>query len=175
MNTSPSGDSLPDVESLLDGMAKKLDQTLLERNITNYVIIGIRTGGVLIAEALSKKVGYTGQIGELDISFYRDDFTRIGLNPSVRPTSLPFSCDNAHIVLVDDILMSGRTVRAAMNELFDFGRPASITLAVLLDIGQRELPIFAEIVGDTINLANNQRIKVEGPDQLKLVIKEDLT
>lgn len=154
---------------LIQSMAENLQIQLSQENITHYRFVGIRTGGVWVAQLLAETLGHSDSIGELDISFYRDDFTRIGLNPSVRPTNLPFACDNTHIVLVDDILMSGRTVRAAMNEIFDYGRPASIRLAVLADIGGRELPISASVVGEYISLAHNERLKLSGPEDLTLV------
>lgn len=154
--------------SLIEKMADELKQALKRSNISNYCIVGIRTGGVWIAQELRRLLGDEAPIGELNISFYRDDFTRIGLHPTVTATNLPFATEDAHIILVDDILMTGRTIRAALNELFDFGRPASVTLAVLADIGQRELPISANIIGQSFSLAPNERLKLEGPEILLL-------
>jgi len=94
------------------------------------------------------------------------------MNPQVRPSKLPVSLDDKPIILVDDILHTGRTVRAAMNELFDYGRPASITLAVLGERSGRELPIQADIVGQHIQLTENQHVKLTGPERLQLVISE---
>lgn len=111
-------------------------------------------------------------LGELDISFYRDDFTRIGMNPQVRPSQLPFGIDGRDIVLIDDVLHTGRTVRAAMNELFDYGRPDSILLAVLVDRGGRELPIEANVIGSQITLNPDEHIKLCGPDPLKLEVRK---
>ena len=159
------------VEALLSSMTQQLSLYLSEKSITNVEFVGIRTGGVWIAKAIQKRLERTQAIGELDISFYRDDFTKIGLNPKVEPSCLPFETKDAHIVLFDDVLMSGRTVRAAMNELFDYGRPASITLAVLVDVGRPELPIAPHIVGAKLSLAENQRIKLIGPDNLHLRIQ----
>jgi pyrimidine operon attenuation protein / uracil phosphoribosyltransferase len=153
---------------LIEKMADELKQALKKSNISNYCIVGIQTGGVWIARELRRLLGDEAPIGELNISFYRDDFTRIGLHPTVTATNLPFATEDAHIILVDDILMTGRTIRAALNELFDFGRPASVTLAVLADIGQRELPISANIVGQSFSLAPNERLKLEGPETLIL-------
>lgn len=150
-------------------MAEQLKVYLSDKNISKYSIIGIRTGGVWVAEQLRERLDSDEQLGELNISFYRDDFTRKGLHPTVTPTHLPFSTENTHIILVDDILMTGRTIRAALNELFDFGRPASVTLAVLADVGKRELPISANIVGKSIDLLPNERLKLEGPMPMKLV------
>lgn len=164
-------DPLVDVGSLLQSMAQKVTSLMQERRIGHFEIVGIRSGGVWLAKALSAELGHRGPVGELDISFYRDDFTRIGLHPRVRPSALPFATDDQHLLLVDDVLMSGRTIRAAMNELFDFGRPASITLAVLADIGQRELPVQPDILGCTLHLKEGQRVKLTGPEPLNLIIR----
>lgn len=163
--TSAPYEALP----LIQKMAEQLKTYLNDKNISNYCIVGIRTGGVWVAEQLKLLMQSDSQLGELNINFYRDDFTRIGLHPTVTPTHLPFSTEDTHIILVDDILMTGRTIRAALNELFDFGRPASVTLAVLADVGKRELPISANIVGQSIELSPNERLKLEGPSPLKLV------
>jgi pyrimidine operon attenuation protein/uracil phosphoribosyltransferase len=110
-------------------------------------LVGIHTGGVWIAERLHALLKSPQPVGTLDISFYRDDFSRIGLHPQVKPSNLPFDVEGRDILLIDDVLHSGRTVRAAMNELFDYGRPASIRLAVLVDRGGHELPIRPDFVG----------------------------
>jgi pyrimidine operon attenuation protein/uracil phosphoribosyltransferase len=113
-------------------------------------IIGILRGGARVADALQKRletVGCATERGDLDISFYRDDLDTIGPHPEVRPSRMPFDINGRHIWLVDDVLYTGRTIRAALGELFDYGRAASIRLAVLLDRGGRELPICAEIAG----------------------------
>ena len=94
--------------------------------------IGIRTGGVWVAQALLAALGRDDALGILDVSFYRDDFTQNGLHPQVQPSELPFEIEGQHLVLIDDVLMSGRTIRAALNELFDYGRPASVTLVLSL-------------------------------------------
>lgn len=159
------------VEALLASMSKQLSMYLSDKNIDEYEFVGIRTGGVWVAQAIQEKLKVDQAIGELDISFYRDDFTTIGLNPKVEPSVLPFETKDKHIVLFDDVLMSGRTVRAAMNELFDYGRPASITLAVLVDVGRPELPIAPQVVGAKLSLAEGQRIKLLGPDDLHLQIQ----
>ncbi len=105
----------------------------------------------------------SSKLGSLDISFYRDDFTRIGMNPQVKPSDLPFSVDARHIILVDDVLYTGRTVRAAMNEIFDYGRPASIMLATLVDRGGRELPIQANVVGQHLELQRRPGSETDRP------------
>ncbi len=133
-------------------------------------MIGIHTGGVWVAQQLHQQLGINEPLGTLDISFYRDDFTRIGINPQVKPSSLPLSIDNRHIILVDDVLYTGRTIRAAMNELFDYGRPASLTLVVLVERDGRELPIQPDAVGQHISLQPGEQIKLQGPNPLTLNI-----
>jgi len=124
------------------------------------VLIGIQTGGAWVAESLHQLLAIKSALGTLNISFYRDDFTRIGLNPKVKASDLPVDVEDRHIILVDDVLQTGRTIRAAMNEIFDYGRPASITLVVLIDRGPKELPISADIVGETLNLPQGEHIKL---------------
>jgi pyrimidine operon attenuation protein/uracil phosphoribosyltransferase len=158
------------VESLIDVMAGKLWTLLNQRAITSPIIVGIRTGGVWLAESLHGELGLEEPIGTLDISFYRDDFTRIGMNPEVHPSNLPIPVDDRHIILIDDVLHTGRTIRAALNEIFDYGRPASVILATLVDRNGRELPIQPDIVGIKPNLSLEQHITLTGPKPLGLVI-----
>jgi pyrimidine operon attenuation protein/uracil phosphoribosyltransferase len=136
------------------------------------LMIGIHTGGVWVAQALHHLMQIQKPLGTLDISFYRDDFTRIGINPQVRPSQLPFSIDGRHIILVDDVLHTGRTVRAAMNELFDYGRPDSILLAVLVERSGRELPIEANVVGKRVTLQSDEQVKLTGPEPMRLEVKK---
>lgn len=131
-------------------------------------IVGIRTGGVWLAKEIAATMSVAEPLGELNIAFYRDDFSRIGIHPTVEPSVLNFDVNDKHLLLVDDILFTGRTVRAAMNEIFDYGRPASIGLAVLIDRGGRELPIQADVVGMKLSLAPNEHVKLNGPEPLKL-------
>ena len=134
-------------------------------------MIGIRTGGEWVAQKLHQKLELPDPLGVIDISFYRDDFSKIGLNPTIKPSDIPWSVDDQHIILVDDVLFTGRTIRAALNEIFDYGRPASVTLVTLLDRkGCRELPFQADIVGMTIEC--HKTIKVTGPDPLKVTLLE---
>lgn len=160
-----------DAERLIDAMAGQLHDLLAERGIADPMLVGIHTGGVWIAERLRQRLGIATPIGQLDISFYRDDFGRIGVNPHVRPSELPFDVEGRHLVLVDDVLNTGRTVRAALNELFDYGRPASVLLAVLVDRGGRQLPIEADVVGTRLNLPASQDVQLNGPDPLQLTLQ----
>lgn len=163
--------TLPDIEVTCQQLAHDLVSYLQQHNINDPLLVGIRTGGVWVAERLQSHLqGSDHAIGVLDISFYRDDFTQHGLHPQVKGSELPESIEDRHIILVDDVIMSGRTIRAAMHELFDFGRPASITLVCLLDIGRRELPIQPDLCGARLALADGQLVKLSGPTPLTLTV-----
>jgi len=164
--------ALLDMDRLLGDLEAGLRKKLEERGVTSPALIGIRTGGVWLADVISKRLGLQEPWGELDISFYRDDFSRIGLNPKVKPSSLPFSTEDRDIILIDDVIMSGRTIRAAMNEIFDYGRPASIILATLVDLGARELPVQPDVTGRVLDLQSHQRVKLRGPDPLHIELQE---
>lgn len=159
---------LPAVDDLLARMTGELRAYLARRGITDPAMVGIHSGGAWLAARLHAALALPTPLGLLDIAFYRDDFTRNGLHPQVRPTELPFAVDDRHLVLVDDVLMSGRTVRAALNALFDYGRPASVTLVVLVDLDARELPVAPDITGCRMALSPGQRLKLRGPEPLTL-------
>ena len=157
---------------LLLKIENSLREYLLKNNIKNPIIIGVHTGGAWVADWLHKALGFKGKAASLNISFYRDDFSRVGVNPKVEPSEMPVSIDEKHIILVDDVLFTGRTTRAAINEIFDFGRPLSVTLVVLVQRNGRELPIAADIIGETLELDNNKNIKLLGPDPIILEITD---
>lgn len=162
-------------EAILDvikGMARVLKHRLSDHKLDDPVMIGIHTGGVWIAQHLYELMDISEPLGILDISFYRDDFTRIGMNPTVKPSQIPFDVNGRHIILVDDVIQSGRTIRASMNEIFDFGRPASITLISLIERGGRELPIQPDVAGLEPPLQDHEYIKLTGPDPLTLEISQ---
>ena len=163
---------MQDIEKLIEAMAAELQLLFAERHITNPALIGIHTGGVWIADRLHQLLGIRAPLGSLDISFYRDDFSRIGMHPRVRPSELPFDVDRRDIILVDDVLYTGRTIRAALDEIFDYGRPDSVLLATLVDRGGRELPIAADVVGTCLNLGPTENVKLSGPMPLRLVIQK---
>lgn len=146
--------------ALLDTLSSELRNLLKSHNIENPVMIGIHTGGAWVAEELHKNLKIKQPLGTLNITFYRDDFTRIGMHPQVQPSNLPLNIDDQHIILVDDVLHTGRTIRAALNEIFDYGRPASVILAVLVERGCRELPISADVAATRITLNSDQHIKL---------------
>jgi len=158
--------SLPDAEVLLQHMAQQLKPFITERS----ALVGMHTGGVWLAEKLHPLLDQGIPMGTLDVSFYRDDFGQAGLHPNIEPSSIPFDVEGRDIILVDDVLYTGRSVRAAMNELFDYGRPASIILAVLVDRGGRELPIAAQVVGVTLDLAPQQNIQLNRDEQGALTL-----
>ena len=159
------------LEEIIATMGKDLQSCLKQRQRKNIAIIGIHTGGVWVAERLHKLLKINEPLGELNIAFYRDDFSRIGMHPSVEPSNLPFDVDGRDIILVDDIFYTGRTIRAALNEIFDYGRPASVTLTVLVDRGEHELPFKADVVGTTMSLSGGEHVKLTGPKKLSLVTK----
>jgi pyrimidine operon attenuation protein/uracil phosphoribosyltransferase len=118
----------------------------------DVAIVGIHSGGAWLAERLAADLDLRARLGFIDVSFYRDDYAKKGLHPDVKPTQIGFNVDRATIVLVDDVLYTGRTTRAAINVLFDFGRPARIMLAALADRGGRELPVAADFVAARVDL-----------------------
>lgn len=161
-----------DTNSVLQTLTHRLQDRLSSHSIESPYLLGIHTGGTWVANVLQQAIGENIPLGTLDISFYRDDFSRIGINPEVRPSHIPFKVDDRHIILVDDVLYTGRTIRAALNEIFAYGRPASVTLAVLIERNGRQLPICADCVGSQITLNKNQQIKLNGPAPLRLEIIE---
>lgn len=152
-------------KTIFDTLAvnRALDEMATQMAGDEIYIIGIQRGGSEVADAIEyrlKKTSATIHRGDLDISFYRDDLDTIGPNPEVRRSELPFDLTDKHIYLVDDVLYTGRTIRAAMGEIFDYGRPASVRLAVLVDRGGHELPISADITGLPHHAAADQSVKL---------------
>jgi pyrimidine operon attenuation protein/uracil phosphoribosyltransferase len=162
-----------DVNQMLGQMASDLRSLLASRSVSAPLMIGIHTGGVWVAQALHTELALTEPLGTLNISFYRDDFTRIGMHPQVQPSNLPFEVEDRHIILVDDVLHTGRTVRAALNEIFDYGRPASVILVALVDRGGKELPVCADVVGEKLELLAGQHVKLTGPKPLQLTVQSE--
>lgn len=167
----------------IDRTLNRIVHEIIETNpdLQQLAIIGIRTRGIYLAERIQKKLAETSHteipIGTLDITMYRDDLSRLGYHPVVGETQLPFDIDEKNIVLVDDVLFTGRTIRAALDALIDYGRPAKIQLAVLLDRGHRELPIAADFVGRTIPTSQQEQVQVklaetDGIDQVVITEKQ---
>ena len=161
---------LADTPALVSNLLEQIDQLIFTQKLDHPLVIGIHTGGVWVAKVIAQHL--QAPLGQLDITFYRDDFSKNGLHPQVSPSSLPFNINDRHVLLVDDVLMSGRTIRAAMNELFDFGRPASIKLITLCSVNQRELPIQADACALSLDLEAGKYLQLQGPDTLKLSIIE---
>lgn len=155
-----------------DPLIERLAAGLRARQVEQPLMVGVLTGGVWIAERLHQMLHIEEPLGSLSINFYRDDFTRIGLHPRVLPSDLPFDVNDRNIILIDDVLHTGRTIRAALNEIFDYGRPASVSLGVLVDRQGRELPISPDVTAETISLADNEHIKLTGPNPLNLVVQK---
>jgi pyrimidine operon attenuation protein/uracil phosphoribosyltransferase len=160
----------PDAESLYAALRDRLARHVASRGTPAPRIVGIHSGGTWIAERLQEDLRLPGRPGALDISFYRDDFNRIGLHGQVKPTDIDFDVDGAEIVLVDDVLYSGRTLRGALNVLFDFGRPARVDLAVLIDRetpegDAREMPIAARWSGARLSLPRDREFVLSRDDK----------
>jgi pyrimidine operon attenuation protein/uracil phosphoribosyltransferase len=157
---------LPDAERLCEQLAAELRPRLGPKT----AMIGLYTGGAWLAERLHKLLGMKEPLGLMDIAFYRDDYAARGLKHDPKRTKIPFDVNGRELLLVDDVLYSGRTVRAAMNELFDYGRPASISLVVLVDRGGRQLPICAQHVGARVEVPHGMRLTLKREDTGALVL-----
>jgi len=157
-------DSLPDAEA----QCRRLADLIRPQLHRQPALIGIFSGGAWIAERLRELLGLPEEIGLIDVSFYRDDFAAKGLHPQVKPTVIPFDIEGRHLILVDDVLYTGRTTRAALNELFDYGRPASVSMAVLADRGGRELPIAATYCVWNVALGEGQSLVLGKQDDGQL-------
>ena len=161
---------------------KELDAEALCRQLAEQIrphvtpataLVGIYTGGLWLAERLHKALGIAQPLGAIDVSFYRDDYGSKGLHAKPQRTEIPFDVDGAHVILVDDVLFTGRTTRAALNELFDFGRPGVVELAVLVDRGGRELPVAARYCAHTLaeSLARTQNLELQRDEDSHFTLK----
>jgi len=153
---------------LLNNLEAELKRISDDRKLVNPLMLGIRTGGVWIAEQMHQRLNISEPLGLLDISFYRDDFSQIGVNPNVKPSQLPPHIEGRDIILIDDVFYTGRTIRAAMNEIFDYGRPNQIVLGVLIERDGKQIPLNPDCVGARITLNANQRIKLTGPEPIDI-------
>ncbi len=167
----------------IDRSLDRLSLEILERNhgIEDLAIVGIHTGGVFLAERIHDKIVRHEQEklpqASLDITLYRDDWSLISQNPIVRKTDIDFQVDNKRVVLVDDVIFTGRTIRAAMDAIMDFGRPRSIQLAVLVDRGGRELPIQPDYIGKSVSISGAEQVDVlltesSGKDEVLVHVKK---
>ena len=146
--------ALPDPEQLVRELAERMRTALTP----DAGLVGIYTGGLWVAERLHRLLGLSTPLGQLAVTLHRDDFGVRGLHREVRRSQIPFSVDDREVVLVDDVLHTGRTVRAALNELFDFGRPRAVRLAVLADRGERQLPVAADFLGTRVELGSDEEL-----------------
>jgi pyrimidine operon attenuation protein/uracil phosphoribosyltransferase len=166
----------PALVAAIAAMAKAIQTE--QKDASAIAIVGIQSRGVplaaRLAAALRSGTGRTIDVGSLDITLYRDDLSTVGTRPVLKATNIPFSIDGRTVILVDDVLFTGRTIRAALDELVDFGRPSRIALAVLIDRGHRELPIQADYVGKTVKTARADMVdvrlmEIDGKDEVALV------
>ncbi len=162
-----------DVKRIIIRMAHEIIEK--HRGTGNLALVGIQTRGDFLAKRIADRIRHIENVnlpvGSMDINMYRDDWTKISRQPTVRPSNIPFSVDDMDIILVDDVLFTGRTIRAAMDALMDFGRPSRIELAILVDRGHREVPIQADYKGVSINTEHTDMINVlvaehDGQDQV---------
>ena len=161
------GNPLPDAEQLLASLTDRMRPAVGP----NTGLVGIHTGGVWLAERLHQALGLQLPLGTLDVSFYRVDFNKKGLRRNIKSSDIPFDIDGCDVIIVDDVLYTGRTIRAAINELFDYGRPARIRLATLVDRGGRELPISADFSGADVNVAPGESVELTRDAQGRLALK----
>ena len=165
------GNPLPDAEQLLDALTERMRPAVGPET----GLIGIHTGGVWIAERLHQAFKLELPLATIDVSFYRDDYDQRGLHRNPRRSEIPFEVEGRDLLLLDDVLYTGRTIRAALNEIFDYGRPASVRLAALVDRGGRQLPIAAQYVGGTIEVppGKNIGLKRDAKGRLAFVLREE--
>jgi len=159
--------NLPDAEQLFEQLTAQMRGVVAPET----ALVGILTGGAWLAERLHKALGIATPLGTIDISFYRDDYGHRGLHPNPRPSNIPFDIADRPVIIVDDVLYTGRTIRAALNELFDYGRPARIDLAVLVDRGGRELPICPRFCPHALALQKGQNLQLERDETGRLSLR----
>ena len=146
--------SLPEADALIEALAAQMRGRISK----DAALVGIYTGGAWVAERLHQALAIAHPLGLLAVTLHRDDFGRIGLHPESRSSKIPFDVDGREVILVDDVLHTGRTVRAALNELYDFGRPGAVRLAVLADRGGRQLPVAADFTGAQVEVSRDEEL-----------------
>lgn len=164
------------VSTLVEQLAGSIEQNMAQQRAkpasqSGWALVGIRSRGDVLVQRIADRLGsdrLAGRIGTLDITLYRDDLSEIGPQPAVRTTEIPFAMDGLHVVLVDDVLMTGRSIRAALQSLMDLGRPCRVWLAVLVDRGGRELPITPDHVGWDLSADQPSSLKIDEQVQVLL-------
>ncbi|WAR44781.1 bifunctional pyr operon transcriptional regulator/uracil phosphoribosyltransferase PyrR [Methylomonas rapida] len=159
------------ITELLDNLETDIRQQIALRRLNTPLLIGIHSGGAWIARHMHQRLGLTEPLGLLDITFYRDDFSQIGMHPNVKASQLPPHLEGRDIILLDDVFYTGRTIRAALNEIFDYGRPNQVLLAVLIERNGRQIPLQPDCRGARIELPEGQRIKLTGPEPLAIEVQ----
>ena len=159
-----------DAETLYAQLESQVKSALTGKS--RLAVVGIYSGGAWLADRLAKSLDVV-DVGYIDVSFYRDDYAEKGLHAEVKPSHIPFEVEGATILLVDDVLYTGRTTRAAINTLFDYGRPAKVMLAALLDRGGRQLPVAADFVAKKITLEENQLLILQKAEDGQLSLTVD--
>ena len=160
--------TLPNPETLLSDISTQIKAQIESHGTTNCALVGIHSGGVWLMDRILKSLKIEIANGTLDAAMYRDDYNQRGLKAELKPANISFDITDKHIILIDDIFYTGRTTRAAMNELFDYGRPASVTLAVLINRGGAQLPIAPQIVGANIVLNTDESLQLSFDTKGKL-------
>jgi len=160
-----------DIDSLLDTLENAIRQQISLRKLDNPLMIGIHSVGAWVARQMHQRLGLQEGLGLLDITFYRDDFSQIGMHPNVKSSQLPRHLKGRNIILIDDVFYTGRTIRAALNEIFDYGRPNQVLLAVLVERNGRQIPLQPDCKAASIDLPANQRIQLTGPEPLGIAIQ----
>jgi pyrimidine operon attenuation protein / uracil phosphoribosyltransferase len=163
--------NLPNPETLLADISAQIKMHIDAHGVANCALVGIHSGGVWLMDRILKSLKLDIANGTLDAAMYRDDYNQRGLKAEPKPANISFDITDKHLILIDDIFYTGRTTRAAMNELFDYGRPASITLAVLINRGGAQLPITPQIVGAEMALKTNQNLQLSMDTLGKLHLK----
>ncbi len=164
-------DTYFNIQALLTKLEIELNSIIQARGLNKPLMIGIHSGGAWIAEQLHQRLDIKEPLGLIDISFYRDDFSQIGMHPQVKPSQLPHHLEGRDIILIDDVFYTGRTIRAALNEIFDYGRPNQVVLGVLIERDGRQVPLQPDCTGCTVTMPAGQRIKLTGPSPLGIHIQ----
>ncbi|QPK62277.1 bifunctional pyr operon transcriptional regulator/uracil phosphoribosyltransferase PyrR [Methylomonas sp. LL1] len=159
------------IAELLDNLEAAVRRQIAERKLNNPLLIGIHSGGAWVAKHLHQRLGISEPLGLLDITFYRDDFSQIGMHPNVKASQLPPHLEGRNLILIDDVFYTGRTIRAALNEIFDYGRPNQVLLAVLIERNGRQIPLQPDCRAARIDLPEGQRIKLTGPEPLGIHVE----
>jgi len=160
-----------EISGLLNSLEDSLRVAIDNRVLNNPIMIGVHSGGAWVAKEMHQRLAIKEPLALLDISFYRDDFSQVGMHPQVKPSSLPVTLEGRDIILIDDVFYTGRTIRAALNEIFDYGRPEQVLLGVLIERDGRQVPLRPDCIGELITLGAEHRIKLTGPEPLDIAIQ----